>query len=497
MHDLQAPLPSVFVANLLDRDPSTKFSDNADASAFIVANAIRDLGGQPITEPSPEANLVIARMMAAETIWNVTRSEQPTSLNWYTRSIENMIGVAALLHPEIKDDVSAAEHRCGRFRNAREAQTVFFAAIAITSQNNKVNENMRYALEQYRNFIEKGSFSVDRIYGANGAAIKFNLDRFNMLYDLAGKDLTRVHRLLTMRMRMADLKSVAAKYGMKITGSELADEMVFGSIIFGPKIGNGFFQNLIGNHSPVTIDLWFMRTWGRYTGSLVRGDVADGALEKLEKGIRKSMRSPEMRALMEDAGVAIDPASVRTMNSQSLFAYARSLRLFWEGIRRAYVAGKVKDDMSAKSRKVKRSNQDASNLKQSLGWPLAAESIADSLGYPVDSPRSASHRRWIREVVSLALAILDRRGYRMTAADMQATLWYPEKEIYGALTGRSPELMNTSYDEAMIRIAKHEGYDDDKITEALRSDFNGRRTGRAVPEADQRGFQSERIRLFG
>ena len=497
MHDLQAPLPSVFVANLLERAPSSDFSDNSDASAFIVANAISDLGGKPITEPSPEANLVIARMMAAETIWNVTRSEQPTSLNWYTQSIENMIGVSALLHPEINDDRAAADHPCGRFRNAREAQTVFFAAIAITSQNNKVNENMRYALEQYRHFIETGAFSVDRIYGANGAAIKHNLDRFNMLYDLAGKDLTRVHRLLTMRMRMADLKSVAAKYGIKVTGSELADEMVYGSIIFGPKVGNGFFQNLIGNHSPVTIDLWFMRTWGRYTGSLVRGDIVDGALEKLEKGIRKSMRSPEMRGLMENAGVAVDAASLRTMDSQSLFVYARNLRLFWEGIRRAYVAGKVKDDMSAKSRKVKRSNEDASNLKQNLGWPLAAESIAHSLGYPVDSPKSAGQRKWIREVVSLALDILERRGYRMTAADMQATLWYPEKLIYGALTGRSPELMNTSYDEAMIRIAKNEGFDDDDISQALRADNNGRRTGRAVPEADQRRFEAERARLFG
>lgn len=497
MHDLQAPLPSVFVANLLERAPSSAFSDNADASAFIVANAINDLGGKPITEPSPEANLVIARMMAAETIWNVTRSDQATSLNWYTRSIENMIGVAALLHPEIKGDGAAAGHASGRFRNAREAQTVFFAAIAITSQNNKVNENMRYALEQYRHFIATGSFSVDRIYGANGAAIKHNLDRFNMLYELAGKDLTRVHRLLTMKMRMADLKSVAAKYGMKITGSELSDEMVYGSIVFGPKVGNGFFQNLIGNHSPVTIDLWFMRTWGRYTGSLVRGDIVDGALDKLEKGVRKSMRSPEMRKLMEDAGVAIDPASLRTMDSQALFSYARTLRLFWEGIRRAYVAGKVKDDMSAKSRKVTRSNEAASTLKQNLGWPLAAESIAHSLGYPVDSPKSASHRKWIREVVSLALDILERQGYRMTAADMQATLWYPEKELYGALTGRSPELMNTSYDEAMIRIAKNEGYDDDDITQALHSDSNGRRTGRAVPEADQRRFEAERVRLFG
>jgi hypothetical protein len=497
MHDLKVPLPSVFVATLLEQGAPSSFSDNADASAYIVSNALSDLGGKAITEPSPEANLVIARMMAAETIWNVTRSEQPTSLNWYTRSIEDMIGVAALMHPEIKDDFMAAKHPSGLFRNAREAQTVFFAAIAITSQNNKVHDNMKYALHEYRRFASTGAFSVDRTYGANGAAIKFNLDRFNTLYELAGKDLTRVHRLLTMKIRMADLKSVAAKYGMKVTGSELSDEMVWGSIIFGPKVGNGFFQNLIGNHAPVTIDLWFMRTWGRYTGSLVRGELVDGSLDRLERGVRKSMRLPEMRKIMEEAGVMVDPASLRTMDRQTLFSYSRSMLLFWEGIRRAYVAGKVKDDMTTKSRLVARSNEAASNLKRSLGWPLAAESIAHALGYPVDSPKSAGNRKWIREVVSLALDILERHGYRLTAADLQATLWYPEKEIYGVLTGRSPELMNTSYDEAMIRIAKDEGYNDDDISQALRADGNGRRTGRAVSTADQRGFKGEPVRLFG
>nr|WP_250808168.1 hypothetical protein [Neorhizobium tomejilense] len=497
MQEFKIPLPSVFVADLLANGQPKGVVDNADASAHIVSRAVADLGGSPISGPSPEGNEIIAQMMAAETAWNVTRSEQPTSLNWYTKSIEDMIAVAAMIHPELKSDADARAMPSGVFKNAKEAQTVFFAAIAITSQNNKVTENFRYSLEQYRLFCDTGRFGLDRTYGANGAAIKFNLDRFNLLCERAGGDLTRVRRLLTMKLRMSDLRAVAARHGMSVTGSELADEMVYGSVIFGPKIGNGFFQNLIGNHSPVTIDLWFMRTWGRYTGTLVRGELVPGTLERLEKGVRKSMKSDRMRELMEEAGVAIDPASLRTMNNQSLFSYARNLRLFWEGIRRAYVAGKVKDDMSEKSRRVRRSNDDASHLKQSLGWPLAAESIADALGYPVDSPRSAGHRKWIRDVVARALDILESRGYRMTAADMQATLWYPEKEIFGVLTGRSPELMNTSYDEAMIRIAKSEGYHDGEIAEALQSNGNGRRTGRAVPEADQRRLEAERSRIYG
>jgi hypothetical protein len=496
MQELAIPLPSVFVANLLENGGRPGLSDNADVSAYIVERALADLGGAPITEPSEENNLKIARMMAAEAIWNVTRGEHPTSLDWYTRSIEDMIRVAALMHPEIRSDEAAASHPSGLFKSAKESQCVFFAATAITSQNNKVHENMRYSLEQYRHFLSTGAFQP-KGYGANGGAISYNLERFNLLHERAGRDLGRVSRLLSMKMKMSDLRRVAAKNGIRIAASEMADETTYGSVIFGPKIGGSFYQNLIGNARPVTIDLWMMRTWGRYTGTLVRGEAIAGTVERLAKGLGKSIKSPAMRDLMEREGVLLDPACLSSMERPELLSYCRDLKLFWERIRRGFVRGKVKEDMTEKARKVMRSNRDASELKQKLAWPLAAESIADALGYPVDSPRSAGQRKWIREVVSLALDILDRRGYKMTAADLQATLWYPEKLIYGTLSQRSAEQMNASYDEAMIRLAKNEGYSDDEIDAALQSDAHGRRIGRGIPEASRRGGTGEPVRLFG
>ena len=48
---------------------------------------------------------------------------------------------------------------------------------------------------------------------------------------------------------------------MQATGSKTpptgfgVDGKVYGSAMFGPKIGNGFFQNLIGNYEPLTQDL--------------------------------------------------------------------------------------------------------------------------------------------------------------------------------------------------------------------------------------------------
>ena len=34
------------------------------------------------------------------------------------------------------------------------------------------------------------------------------------------------------------------------------DDIVNGAAVFGPKIGQGFLQNLLGKFDPVTVDLW-------------------------------------------------------------------------------------------------------------------------------------------------------------------------------------------------------------------------------------------------
>ena len=55
-------------------------------------------------------------------------------------------------------------------------------------------------------------------------------------------------------------------------GGENVDTAVFGSAVFGPKIGQGFYTNLRGDFNPVTMDMWFMRTIGRLSGDLMEYD---------------------------------------------------------------------------------------------------------------------------------------------------------------------------------------------------------------------------------
>lgn len=491
MHHANRRLPQVFLGNLLENSSIEPLADNFAVSRFLMDRALADLGGSPITGPSPEGDDLISSMLAEEAMYALGRNDAPTSLTWYTDAIERMIAVASVMHPEISSDEAAFAHPSGRFKSALEARVVLFTAMALTSQNNAVLDNMRYAMEQYRAFLETGEF-MPKIYGANGTAIFSNLERFNFVLSRTNGDLTRFHRLMIMELPMRELVKFAARFDIQVGGKELADETVYGSMIFGPKVGNGFLQNLLGNHKPITIDLWFMRTWGRYTGTILRDQLEDGVQLKLAVALRRSQRSERMSKLMDDFGVLRNPAEILEMDNVELLSYARELKLFWEKIRRNYTAGKLNDQMNSRSAKLAAKNtQDnvsASELKSKLGWPSASESILRGLGAPVDSPRNASSRAWIRSVCELALKKLKVNGFNMTAANLQATLWYPEKELYGKLTGRPVTRFTMSYDDAIIEIAKKEGFTDDRIAVALRTvakDGTGRQRN---SECDVEGF---------
>jgi hypothetical protein len=85
------------------------------------------------------------------------------------------------------------------------------------------------------------------------------------------------------------------------------------------------------------------------------------------------------------------------------------------------------------------------------------------LGKPLDQVANGTQRKQIEAAGARALEILASRGINMTTADMQAVLWYPEKELWGALTTElatdedgipvvTTSSLNESYDTAFTRI---------------------------------------------
>ena len=197
-----------------------------------------------------------------------------------------------------------------------------------------------------------------------------------------------------------------------------------------------------------------MRTWGRYTGTLMRDDVQPVQVERLSSALQKDFLKHRER--MVEAGLSIDPDAVDDLQTEELLETCKATVKFWENCRQRLLSAGF-------------DNADVSVFKSKFDWPGAAESIIKSLSGTVDAPGSGGRRRWMRSVTRRAVQILQRNGYEMTVADAQATLWYQEKAIFAILAGRKPDSINVSYDEAMTRLAKAEGFTDDDIAEAFRA----------------------------
>lgn len=461
------PMKRAFAGAYLDqgRRPRKKLRNNSDVTRYLLQQSLLDLG-EPIRGPSPEGDEKIAKMMAAEVVAAVSRPGS-SSVNWYSHAIGRATAIASVLHPELASDEAALSVPGGRFKSTDEARIVFFAASAITSQNVVIRDNTRYALEQYRHFLEHGTFLV-KGYGAKAQSVKGNLARFNQMLEIFGNDLGALGEFLDAEFTMKELRDVGRKHGVVIGGKELADEVVHGSMLFGPKIGGGYYQNLRGNPKPVTIDLWFARTWGRYTGTLLKGEVTDRQVHRLADGLR-GMPEAFVTRMRED-GIEFDADGLAQLDPMELLDLGKGLSRFWERMRKAMA-------------REGETNEQLSIYKAKLDWPGAAEAVVQGLAESVDAPTSGGQRRWIRSVVDRALQILESNNVKMNAADLQASLWYPEKDLYQTLLGRNTSVRNDSYDDVLYATARREGHTHETIEAALRSLGAHGFVGRWDPEA--------------
>lgn len=447
----RVPMKRTFAGAFLDqgRRPKRKLKTISDVSRYLLQQSLLDLG-EPLTGPSPEGDEKIAKMMAAEVAAAVVRPGS-NSVHWYSDAIERAIAIASVLQPEIGSDEAAIAVPGDRFKSADEARIVFFAATAITSQNVVVRDNIRYALEQYRHFVRYGSF-LPKGYGAKAASVRGNLNRFNQMLGLFDGDISELGAFLDTEFTMKELREAGRRNGIVIGGKELADEVVYGSMVFGPKIGGGFYQNLRGNLSPLTVDLWFQRTWGRYTGTLLRGEVTGKQVERLVEGLRGLSDAVVDR--MRDDGIEFEVDAVADLDAIELLDLCRNLSRFWERMRKAMA-------------REGESNVNLSAFKSKLEWPGAAEAIKQALGEPVDVPSSGGMRRWMRSVVERSLEILASNGITMSAAELQATLWFPEKDLWGLLASRPMIERTDSYDDALYAVARREGHTHEAIEDRL------------------------------
>ena len=344
-----------------------------DAGLELQDDALRVWGGQPM-QMVPENLPVLADNLTQEAM--ASYRQRPHMAGWYKANLDEAMTHASRIHPELATDA--------------DSQTAFKVIMAVTSNGQEVPLNARLTNDYYRLWKETGQFPI----AGSGKEVKAMKQSFNTANTIiADQGFDGFVDFLSRDFTVRDLKA----QGFKITGENM-DTVVKGSAVFGPKIGGGFMQNLMGNYNPPTFDRWFMRTYGRHTGTLLASPKKIGsqveefiqALEDVEPEAFRAIGMTKTQALQhpEEASAVV-------------------LKAFSKG------DFKVKSDV----------NNAARNLQKSLAGL-------------VDSPGGGNQREFMRKTMTMVRDNLRAQGVQVDTADVQALLWYAEKDLYGKLGAR-------------------------------------------------------------
>lgn len=379
----------------------------------------------------------IAKFIVAEAL--AALSVDSNAIGWYDRKLKAAKRLMALIEPEILTN--------------KTLEAAFDTALAITSNGQAVLKNYQDALAQYRAFKQTGKFPIIG-FGDAKSAMETAFEVSNNLIDRYGME--RFTSFLNTEFTVRQLQDL----GFNASPDELPNSKVFGSFIFGPKIGQGFYQNLRGNFDPLTMDRWFMRFWNRIVGAPF--SIPSAAAPRRAK--IKSMLSD----LSELDRSLIDSLS---MNSErDAYSTLKNININEdEDLFDNTIMSLAKRYQSYYARMSKQGGKPfKSPLMQMVGTHF--KQLKGSLQ---EQPRGPQERQWIREVAEEARKALAKEGVDINTADLQALVWYPEKNLWtdklGVKKGQGEDI---DYSDAAEIVAKLEGIDDEVIQET-RATFDG------------------------
>jgi hypothetical protein len=361
------------------------------------SRALQRLGveGGQITGPNPHTDNILIHTLAHEVKGAMKRGGK-VGTDWYTTKFKKAMKAASDIYPELAKD--------------KHARMAFTAALAVTSQGEKVGSNVNLTDQVYSYYRQHGKFP-ENIKAVKGNVMSNSFKKLNYMLKELGPEGT--HKFLHSQTTVRELENM----GHSISG-ENKDTKVHGSSILGPKIGGGFFQNLNGNFDPVTMDLWFMRSWGRLTGTLTGGADTEKSTKKFVDELKKH-------------GLPV-PKNKTALNHLANMVQSKHEHDF----------------------KVNRADYDSGKKEKSKLTNAAIRHLHNQTGLK-EIPGGGKEREWMRDIVNKTREKLAKEGHKFTNADLQAVLWYPEKELYAKLGGKQKtEQINVDYHDAIKALGE-------------------------------------------
>jgi hypothetical protein len=399
-----------------------------------------------LSKDTAKSNRILSSLLLRDALSALR--DNANAVGWYNDTIGATKGVLQLMHPELKTDP--------------QAEFAFLYALANTSNGLKVDKNFEIAEEAYRHWKATGRMPRNGIGNAS-VAINKKADMFNDLQAEVGLD-----EMATLFDGMFTVKQLKM-LGYDVSG-ELAGTNVRGAAIMGPKIGNGFFSNLRGRFDQLTMDRWYVRTWGRLTGTLIdaRPDMV-------------KQKSAELREVIGRIKSG-DPLFIKALKDIGVNPHERGIKNLAKAIE--------KSSTRPENREIMNQTSDG-DLMRRLG-----NSLSKYVDGQKEAPGGGEERNRMRAITRTVLDELHKEYPDLTMSDLQAILWYSEKRLYDK-SGTKDEVSvgyeddeAPDYANAAAALARSMGFTEEQIAKA---DKDGRTAaaGRGAGEDGQQGSSQE------
>jgi hypothetical protein len=396
---------------------------------------------------SDNAKNDIAQNIAKEVAYHVQNSDK-SAIGWYDDALKQAMSQYAGRFPELGTDP--------------QKTMLFHAILGITSQGNDVYSNSIHAMRLYDQIQNGGKSLPEAIgnlkgsFGDKTRAIETNLLKLHHLLDTNGYD--RMSDLFNQTKTVSEWnsilrqdKSLRAPNGEKLKVEGGSGQKVTGWMVFGPKIGS-FINNLHGDYSTLTADLWFSRTWNRLLGhNFIHTPLAEA---KQYRDFRDALRA-EYYSSNPNIGVSPIPKT-----EDGKLVYDKKGRPEpWEYGSDAPALGKEEfDDLLNDPDKMLNFAQDItkryrdSQFKDKSDLRRRAKNWIENRELPVAAPRGDLERQFQQDTVEEAQRLLKKKyGMNISVADIQAALWFHEKELFGKLGVASEKAQPADYADAARR----------------------------------------------
>ena len=385
----------------------------------------------------------IASLMATEAAFNL--DQDGNAIGWYDRKLKAAKAVVTLVEP--------------RVMQSPEAEQAFDFALAVTSNGQAVADNFAYALDVFRQFMDTGVMPTTTFKkgGERNTSMVAAFDFFNR-WNESGQNET-IGDFLNTDFTVRELTDFIARFNetngteISVPSSEGMAENVKASYILGPKIGQGFYQNIRGNYDPLTMDIWWMRMWNRLVGRPFEDPKTDEVMQKNRDKIERGMKDtsdPAMKKVIDDA---LKAAGVKR---SGLYKDAAKFDQFITQLNKTY----------QKFYKNYKAENGVNHTKPPL-FKAVGTHIKNMSEQLQAQPKGPGERSYMRKATKRAIELLQEQGYDINTADFQALMWYPEKQLFrllGVAPGRGAD---NDYLDAAKLLAEKEGKSYDQIQEAL------------------------------